>query len=99
MFIVQTDKRVEKILHNFSKKERARIDKIVELFSDHGFRLNEVYLKKLNNQIWELRPGNIRLLFGVVDREAIIVHVFLKKTMKTPRREIELAQRRLVEYL
>ncbi len=96
---VSIDRRTEKLLNRLSRPEKARIARVVGLFSEKGFLLSEIYLKKLTRSIWELRAGNIRLLFGVVEAEAIIVNVFLKKTAKTPPREIELASKRLMEYL
>lgn len=99
MLNVSTDLRVRKILYSFSRIDRTRIDKIINLFKDQGFLLDERYLKKLSKNIWELRPGKVRLLFGIVDNEVIIVNIFIKKTMKTPSREIKLAERRLAEYL
>ncbi len=57
------------------------------------------YLKKIENNLWELRPGSIRILFGLVGTEAVIVNIFKKKTQKTPVREIETARRRLKEYI
>ena len=96
---VSVDKRIEKILRNFSRPDRARIDKVVELFLDKGFLLSEIHLKKLTRAIWELRAGRIRLLFGLVENEAIIVNAFIKKTAKTPLPEIRLAERRLADYI
>ena len=96
---VYTDKRIKKILNNFSTIEKARIEKVVSLFEEKEFRLSEIYLKKLSKNIWELRPGNIRLLFGVIESQAVIVNVFIKQTAKTPKHEIELAERRLSDYI
>lgn len=96
---VAVDKRIERILSSFSQSERARIDRVVDLFTDKGFLLSEIYLKKLSNNVWELRPGRVRLLFGVIDNKAIVVNAFLKKTQKTPLKEVKLAESRLTEYL
>mgnify|MGYP001563103860 CR=1 FL=1 len=96
---VNIDKRVKKILYSFSETDRARINKVVELFTDKGFSLSEIYLKKLSKNIWELRPGRVRLLFGTIHGETIIVNIFVKKTTKAPLKEIRLAESRLVGYL
>ncbi len=57
MIKVSVDRRVEKILDGFSKIEQSRIARTVKLFQDSGFLLDQRYLKKLTNKIWELRPG------------------------------------------
>jgi phage-related protein len=47
----------------------------------------------LEEDIWELRPGRNRVLFFYhKDDTYVLLHHFLKKTQKTPRREIEKAK-------
>ena len=96
---VSNDPRVDKEIRSLDKKENSRVVKLIELFRDYGFELTEPYLKKLAANLWELRSGRWRLLCGIVKSEAIIVNVFLKKTQKTPKKEIELAKQRLKENL
>lgn len=69
------------------------------MFTEYGFALTEQHLKKLGKNLWELRAGKIRLLFGLIENSAIVVNIFLKKSQKTPKKEIELAIKRLKEYL
>lgn len=99
MIKVSADKRIEQFLKKLSKEDRARVNRTVKFFEDKGFLLDERYLKKLTKSIWELRPGRVRLLFGVVNDEAIFVNGFLKKTQKTPKKEIDLAFNRIKRYL
>lgn len=99
MYRTFIDERVEKTLQSFTKPDRARIDRVRELFEEEGFALSELYLKKIAGSIWELRAGSIRLLFGAMKKEAIIVNAFRKKTAKTPSREIRLAEKRFKDHL
>ncbi|EKD65088.1 MAG: hypothetical protein ACD_50C00196G0005 [uncultured bacterium] len=92
------DERVKKVYNSFSDTDQARIRGYINLFREHKFILSGKYLKKLKNNLWELRPGNIRVLFGIVNQEMIIVNVFKKKTQKTPTNEIKIAEDRLKEY-
>ncbi|HSX19148.1 MAG TPA: type II toxin-antitoxin system RelE/ParE family toxin [Candidatus Saccharimonadales bacterium] len=78
--------------------DSARVSKLIDLFLEHKFSLSQLYLKKLTKDIWELRPGKYRLLFGIVSQNVIIVTIFKKQTQKTPMKEIRLALRRLKEY-
>ena len=96
---VSNDPRVDKKIRSLTLKDSARIVRIIELFGESGFSLKDLFLKKLTRNLWELRTGRWRLLFGIVDDKAIIVNIFLKKTQKTPKKEIDLALRRLEEYL
>ena|SRR3990172_5230767 len=95
---IHNDPRVDKQIRKLPEKESARIINNIELFRDFGFQLSQNYLKKLTNNVWELRPGRYRLLFGIVNDEVNIVNIFMKKTHKTPKNEIELAENRLTQY-
>lgn len=53
-------------------------------------------LNRIEGEIWELRPIRNRIFFVAWTGESyILLHPFLKKTQKTPRREIEKAKREL----
>jgi len=82
-----------------SKEDGAVIAKVVDLFQDYGFELTEQHLKKLTRSLWELRAGRWRLLFGTIGGNTVITNILLKKSQKTPKNEIDLAIKRLKEYL
>lgn len=86
---------VSKKIRTLSLKDNTRIVKIVELFKDKGFHLTALHLKKIKSDLWELRAGRFRLLFGVIHRKAYVVNVFQKQTQKTPKKEIKLSIQRL----
>lgn len=89
---------IEKAIRSLSKKHGAGVLRIVNLFTAYRFSLTQLFLKKINKEIWELRAGRYRLLFGLLNGDAIIVSLFMKKTQKTPRQLIETAVRRLKVY-
>jgi phage-related protein len=65
-------------------------------------RVREPHVKHLEGKLWEMRlsgrDGIARALyFAQVGQYLYVVRVFVKKTQKTPRREIELALRRMTE--
>ena len=92
------DPRVDKIIRGLPEKHNSRVVGVVDLFIDGGFNLSALYLKKLKSQIWELRAGRYRLLFGTNGPNAVITNIFLKKTQRTPNLEIKLAVQRLKQY-
>jgi|SRR3989344_293489 len=95
---VRNDPRVDKKIRSLPSKESARIISVIELFEVGGFSISELYLKKLRQGLWELRAGRWRLLFGIIDSEGVIVNMFLKQAQKAPKKDIDLALRRLKEY-
>jgi phage-related protein len=82
---------------------RASFQRIVELIQSHGLeRVHEPYVKHLEASLWEMRmkgrSGIARAIYvTAVGRRIVVVHVFVKKTQKTPRREMEIALRRARE--
>lgn len=98
---ILVDKRVEKFIKKLSNVEQARVLRYLDLFKMYGFTLPGKYLKKLSSNLWELRPGDLRLLFGESTQSGnlIIVHCFKKKTQKTPQKELEVGIARLKEML
>ena len=77
------------------------LDYIAELeaLAVNGTYLPEKYCKHLDGEIWELRPASERILFaGWVDGAFVLLHCFVKKTQKTPKREISQAKRELADF-
>lgn len=86
-----------------NKESRINFNKIAayfDLLEEFGTRIGEPVTKHLDGEIWELRPLKNRLLYAYYkDNKFIILHHFIKKTQKTPRKEIEQAKRNLQDYL
>lgn len=73
--------------------QHKQIIQYIQLLEDHGTRLGEPVTKHLEEDIWELRPGNNRVLFFYhKDNTYVLLHQFRKTTQKTPRREIRKAK-------
>ena len=83
------------------KDSRVKLNKIqdyIEMLSNYGTQVGEPYIKHLDGEIWELRPLRDRILFvGWLNGSFVLLHQFMKKTQKTPAREIEKAKRELAD--
>ena len=78
---------------------RKKILAYIGALERYGTRIGEPYVKHLQDDIWELRPLRNRILFFYWnDSKFVLLHHFVKKTQKTPRKEIELAKRLKKEY-
>jgi len=76
-----------------------KITSYIDLLSKYGLELAAPYIKHLSENIWELRPLRDRILFAYWNNNKfILLSQFVKKTQKTPKREIERAKRNLAEY-
>jgi phage-related protein len=82
---------------------RSNFERIVELIKMHGLdKVREPYIKHIDGKIWEMRlkgKGGIArsLYITAIGRRVIVLRTFIKKTEKTPRREIDLALERAKE--
>ena len=93
---------IKELKKNNSKENKQNVKKIdlyIDLLSEYGFSLTEPYIKKIEGEIWELRPLRDRILFASwCNNKFVLLSVFMKQTQKTPQREIEKAKRLLEDY-
>ena len=93
---------IQKLNKGNGKDNRIKLKKInmyIELLSEYGLTLTEPYIKKLDKEIWELRPLRDRILFASwCNNKFVLLSVFMKQTQKTPKGEIERTQKLLEDY-
>jgi len=94
---------MEQLAKKNDKDSRIKLNKIgdyIETLKQYGTAAGEPYIKHLDGKIWELRPLRDRILFvGWVNGSFVLLHHFMKKTQKTPVREIEKAKRELDDII
>lgn len=72
----------------------------IELLQNNGTKLPNTITKHIQENIWELRPGDNRIFyFCCDDNNFVLLHSFRKKTQKTPGREIKKAKSERDDYL
>jgi phage-related protein len=82
---------------------RARFVHISGLIEEFGLdRVREPHVKHVSGPLWEMRlkgrDGISRALYITASgRRVVVVRIFVKKSQKTPNREIELALNRAKE--
>lgn len=96
-------KYIAELVQKADKDSRIKLKKIreyIKVLSLYGTQAGEPYIKHLDGEIWELRPLRDRIFFvGWVNGSYILLHHFMKKTQKTPAREIEKAKRELASLI
>ena len=83
---------------------RAKVVRMMALLSEQGVLLKEPYTRQIRGKLRELRVkdhlGHVRVFyFTFTGRCFVLLHGFLKKTDKTPEREIELAEKRMNDFI
>ena len=83
-----------------SRIKRNKIAQYIKMLKTDGIQAGKQYIKHLDGDIWELRPVRDRILFAaILGGRFVLLHCFMKQTMKTPLREIEQAKRELADFL
>ena len=94
---------IKKLAGKANKDSRIKLNKIqdyINALSEYGLQLKEPYIKHLDGEIWELRPLRDRILFVAwYNGSFVLLHHFMKKTQKTPTKEIEKAKRELADLI
>lgn len=83
---------------------RAKVTRYINLLLEYGVLLKEPYTKQVKGKIREIivmgKDGQLRVLyFTYTGKRFILLHAFIKKTKKTPVPDIEIAERRMENYL
>ena len=98
---------VQDFLMSLTPKLRAKAFSDIELLKEHGDSLREPYVKRLkgknNKGLYELRikfSNDIARIFYFTyyNDKYVLLHGFIKKTMKTPTREIKIALKYMEDY-
>lgn len=76
--------------------------RLIELLMEFGHDIGMPYSRPMGGGIFELRPrgreGIGRALYCFVTAQRVVVlHAFVKKTMRTPEHDLKIARRRLKE--
>jgi len=85
-----------------NKNARINLRKVaayIDALEEYGTRIGEPITKHIDGEIWELRPLANRILYAYYkDNTFVLLHHFIKKSNKTPLREIEKAKREIYDY-
>lgn len=78
----------------------AKILSYINSLAQYGTRVGQPVVKHLEGNLWELRPLKNRIIFFYwKDNKFVLLHHFIKKTQKTPAKELEQARLKLKDYL
>ena len=82
---------VRKFINNLPIETRRKIAVATTAISEGSFDL--VYVKQLRKEIKEVRIQKYRLIFFTHQDSIYFIKIFIKKTTKTPIKEIKLAEK------
>lgn len=93
---------VEDVILEMPPKIQARLIKLLELMEKHGANLGPPHTKAVGSGLFEIRAkaqeGIGRALFCYLEGKHIhILHAFVKKSQKIPKKELNIARERQKE--
>ena len=92
------DQKVDDFIKNLEYSTGTKVGRHIDLLKQFGNQLRMPYSKSLGNALFELRCSGqqeIRIIYTFHTGQAILLHGFIKKTQKTPAKEIEIATHKL----
>jgi phage-related protein len=101
---VEVTPAAERELKDLPEDLQGRFLHVAEMLADLGpFDVGMPHARSLGNKLWEMRlKGRDHIAraiyFTASGRRLVVVRAFVKKSRKTPRREIHRAERRIKEF-
>lgn len=96
------NEKVEKETLGFPKGILANFIHTVEMIEDCGPALGKPYTAPIGDGLFEIRAKGKEgigpsLYYTMVGKEIVILNSFIKKSQKTPKKELDLAKKRMKE--
>lgn len=86
--------------HN--QKQLEQIILYTKKLEEYGMNIGKYFVrdavKKLESDLYELRPAKVRIFFTITKGKFVFLHAYRKKSQKTPPREIENARQEIRDH-
>lgn len=97
------DNPVSDFLDSLSEQQQAKVLRLFHYIKLYGLSAVLPHVKKLSGTpLWEIRilgKDNIRIVYAVpLQSTVLVLHGFIKKTQKTPTKELQTALTRLAQW-
>lgn len=94
---------VSVFLDSLSPKQQSKIVRVLKNIHEYGLESVTNHTRKLSGTpLWEIRilgSDNIRVIYAIpIQNIVLLLHGFVKKSQKTPQKEIGKSLERLKEY-
>ncbi|MDZ7587068.1 MAG: type II toxin-antitoxin system RelE/ParE family toxin [Patescibacteria group bacterium] len=95
---------IKEFINSFKPQQQVKILRIFQYIQEYGLTIHLPQIKKLTGTpLWEIRilgKQSLRLLYVIPRKNLVLIlHGFIKKTAKTPKKELKTALNRYQEWL
>lgn len=100
--VVYYSEKIEQQILALPNDLKAHYLRLADLIGTYGPHLKPPHTKAMGNGLFELRlkghEGIARVFYcTIVGRKVVMLHGFIKKSQKTPRKELDIATKRMNE--
>ena len=88
---------IDKFLDNLEEITKSKVVEILDILELCGNEIGMPFSKPLSGGLFELRINgklSVRIIYCFHDNCAVLLNVFIKKTAKIAKKELDLAKRR-----
>lgn len=79
---------------------REKILSYMAALAEYGTRIGKPIVKHIDGNLWELRPLANRIFFFYwKNNKFVMVHHYIKKSQKAPKKELEQARKNIKDYI
>lgn len=99
VFVLRKDE-FNKFVEKLDNDSKGRLVRDITFLKEKGSDLQMPFAEKIDRKLWELRTSGkqkVRVIYTIVGLQIYVLNWFIKKTQKTPIRELNTANRRLTE--
>jgi phage-related protein len=91
---------VREYLSDLADEELALIESALDDLRANGVDAANVTMRHIDGKLWELKLSAHRIFYVVIDGPTLVLlHAYRKQGQKAPRRELEVATKRMKEVL
>jgi phage-related protein len=97
--VVYYNDRVQTEIDQWPESHRTVYERTMQLLQQYGLHaVGMPYIRVMKEGLFEIRAKTGRAVFCIMIKDTIMVlHAFIKKTQKTPKKDLVLARKRLKE--
>lgn len=95
---------VKEFIDGLEVKDELKVNGCLENIRQLGFKAPRVEFKFIDKKLWEIKiitsSGGVRIFYVIIEiNKMVLLHAYKKKTQKIPKKELEIATKRMNEIL
>ncbi len=104
VFYGKKKKPVVDFIEQLTSKDQAKILACLKNIEELGFDCPRVEFRQISGKLWEIKiqaaSAGYRIFYVTIQRKTIVLlHAYKKQSQKAPKKEIDIAEKRLMEVL